>query len=251
MARRIVIPARMGSTRLPGKMLLDIAGKPMLQHTYERACQCDVDSVVIAVDDSLAGGEINWGAEVCLTGSHHLTGTDRVVEAVQQLNYAADDLIVVVQGDEPMIPVDNIHRVFDNLAQHPQASVTTLAHKLDELSTILSPHAVKVVTDKQDYALYFSRAPIPWGHHALPTHLPQNAAYRLHIGIYGYRCDFLQHYATLAPAPLEEIEGLEQLRVLWHGYKIHVGQAPADSPPGVDTRAGLERIRNLFSSGLV
>ncbi len=250
MARRIVIPARMGSTRLPGKMLLNIAGKPMLQHTYEHASQCDVDSIVIAVDKSLAGGEINWGAEVCVTDSSHQTGTDRTAEAVTKLNYADDDFIVIIQGDEPMIPIDNVHRVFDNLERHTKASVATLADKLDSLTDVLSPHAVKVVTDKNNYALYFSRAAIPWGHHALPSRLPQNTDYRLHIGIYGYRCAFLKHYAALTPAPIEQTEALEQLRILWHGYKVHVDQAPVNNPPGVDTEAGLTRVRKLFNHKL-
>ena len=246
MAKRIIIPARMASTRLPGKMLLDIAGKPMLQRTYEQACQCDVDSVLIAADEHIAEAAASWGADVCLTKSDHSSGTSRIAEAAEIRHYHDEDLIVNVQGDEPLIPKQNIEQVFDNLQRHPDASVATLMDQLDHLNNVLSPDTVKVITDKSGYALYFSRAPIPWGRDIMPNQLPDDMPYWLHIGIYGYRCNFLKHYTALQPSPIENIEKLEQLRVLWHGYKIHVAPASVSNPAGIDTQAGLAQIRKLF-----
>lgn len=234
MAKRIIIPARFSSTRLPGKVLLDIAGKPMLQHVYDCSTQCNVDSILIATDhDDVYQVAKAWGADVCMTALKHKTGTDRLAEAAVLRHYADDDLIVNVQADEPLIPKANIEQVFEDLATHPDASIATLMDKLDAPEDIASPHAVKVVTDHIGYALYFSRTPIPHG----------DAQHWIHIGIYGYRGEFLKHYAQLTPSPLEQSEKLEQLRALWHGYKIHVTSAPEPQPPGIDTEIGLARIR--------
>ena len=247
MTRRIIIPARLASSRLPGKILLNIAGKPMLQHVYERVSQCDVDSVLIATEsEQVLELAQSWGADVCLTDANHPSGTDRTAEAARIKGYADADLIVNVQGDEPLIPIANVHQVFIDLEQHPQAAMATLRDRLSTLEAVMNPHAVKVVTDKEGFALYFSRAPIPWARDVFPGALPADQQHWLHIGIYGYRCEFLKHYAELEPSPLETIEALEQLRVLWHGRKIYVGVAPEPNPPGVDTEAGLQHVRGLM-----
>ena len=242
--RRIIIPARYHSTRLPGKVLLDIAGKPMVQHVYERACQARFDSVVIATDHQqvkkVAEG---FGATVFMTREDHPTGTDRAAEVAQKLGYAADDVIVGLQADEPLIPINNLQQVADNLANHTSASVATLCERITELEVMMNPNAVKVVRDHHNMALYFSRAPIPWSREHFPEHFPEGFPGLLHIGLYAYRGDFLLHYAELAKTALEAWEGLEQLRVLWHGYGIHVDLAKAPTPPGVDTQVGLDAVR--------
>jgi 3-deoxy-manno-octulosonate cytidylyltransferase (CMP-KDO synthetase) len=249
MARRIIIPARYASTRLPQKMLLDIAGKPMLQHVWEKAVACRFDSVLIATDDArIAAAAKGWGAEVCMTDVDHPTGTDRLAEAFKAKGYNNQDVIVGVQGDEPLIPVENIIQVAENCERHVNAAMTTLCERLQSLKDIVNPNYVKVVRDKNGYAMYFSRAPIPWDRAHFPTTLPEQTEQFQHVGIYCYRGEFLQRYATMERSPLEHIEALEQLRVLWHGLKIHVDVAQVHNPPGVDTLEGLERVRKLMIS---
>ncbi len=249
--RRIVIPARYASTRLPGKMLLEIAEKPMLQHVYERSLACGFDSVLIATDDQrIYDAATSWGAHVCWTDIHHPSGTDRIAEAFQQQKYQTDDIIVGVQGDEPLIPIENIIQVAHNLELYPDAAMTSLCEPLHTAADILSSHRVKVVRDKNGYALYFSRSPIPWQTHLQHNHNLHNEGYFVHVGIYCYRGNFLQQYAQLARCPLEQYESLEQLRVLWHGYKLHVDVAQVSAPPGVDTAEGLEFIRQQFKRSM-
>lgn len=247
----VVIPARFASSRLPGKPLKDIAGKPMVQHVYERACQSGAREVIIATDDErIENAAENFGARVCMTSPNHQSGTDRLQEVARQLNCRADEILVNVQGDEPLIPPQVIDQVANNLAQQPAASVATLCEPILTLDDFRNPNVVKVVADHQGLALYFSRAPVPWPRDhfaegevsALPEKLP---ALR-HIGIYAYRSALLDRFVTWPQAPLEKIEALEQLRVLWQGERIHVAEACALVPGGVDTQADLERVRGLF-----
>ncbi|MDF2690553.1 MAG: kdsB [Gammaproteobacteria bacterium] len=249
MARRIIIPARFASSRLPKKMLADIAGKPMLQHTYELALRCNFDSVIIATDhQEIYDFAKSIGAEVCMTDIHHPSGTDRAAEVMRKFNYADDDIIINLQGDEPLIPIENVIQVADNLEINTQANVATLCERLWSLPEIMDPNFVKVVFDSNGFALYFSRAPIPWSRESFPNELPKDGEYFIHIGIYGYRGLFLNHYSELTSAAIERTEALEQLRVLWHGGKIHVDIAKKHNPPGVNTQEDLERLRKLLAS---
>ena len=251
MKKRIIIPARYGSTRLPAKLLIEVAGKAILHHTYERALACHFDSVLIATDHPDIVALCNKiGAPCCLTRESHINGTDRISEAMNQAGYSDEDVIVNLQGDEPLLPVANILRTTENLIAHPEASVATLCKPLEEKSDIFNPNYVKVVVDHNDYALYFSRAPVPWARDYFPATIPDTdqGAYSHHIGLYVYRGIFLKRYASLPPCVLETTEQLEQLRALYYGFKIHVGLAPEKNPPGVDTAASLQEIRRLLEN---
>jgi 3-deoxy-manno-octulosonate cytidylyltransferase (CMP-KDO synthetase) len=241
---KVVIPARYGSTRLPGKPLLPLAGRPMLQHVYERAMQSGADEVVIATDDrrieSAAG---NFGAVACMTATTHASGTERIAEVAAQSGWADDCIVVNLQGDEPLMPPALISQVATGLAQHGDAVVATLACPLADRQEWQDPNVVKAVLDRDGYALYFSRAPVPFDRDG-DADAGQTAL--RHLGLYAYRVDFLQAYGTLEPSPLERIEKLEQLRVLWHGMRIHVGIAQQRPGPGVDTQADLERVAALL-----
>lgn len=250
MAFKIVIPARYASSRLPGKPLLDIAGKSMIQHVYERACDSDADSVIIATDDErIADVAQQFDADVCMTSSAHRSGTDRLAEVVKHRAFADDDIIINVQGDEPCLPALLINQVAADLAEYPQADMASLFSRIQEQKQVFDPNVVKVVMDAQGYALYFSRAPVPWMRDyfnqdkALPVELPH---YR-HIGLYGYRAAFLKHYAEMTPCSLEMEESLEQLRALFHGKKIHMSEALISAGHGVDTEADLMEVRQMFT----
>ncbi len=246
--KRVIIPARMKSSRLPGKPLLDIAGKPMIQWVYEKALDCQLDSVLIATDhQDIFDVCQNFGADVVLTSENHISGTDRLAEAVSQKNYADDDLIVNIQGDEPIIPAKIVHQVLDNLEKHPEACVSTLCETIKTHEEMFDPNAVKVVFDKNGIALYFSRAPIPWDRDHFPKELTNAVKCYRHIGMYAYRSGFLKQYTKLTPSELEQWESLEQLRILWHGQKIHVDIALEKTLPGVDTQEDLNRIRRFLS----
>ena len=250
MSFHVIIPARLQSSRLPGKVLLDIAGRPMLQHVYDRACESGASSVLIATDDDrVAVAAAQWGADVCMTQSTHLTGTDRLAEAVQRRSYVADDIIVGLQADEPLIPPENIQQVAANVQRYPQARVATLSEALRSSEALFDPNVVKVVTDKDGYALYFSRAPIPWDRNTFATkQSPVSfAAYHRHVGLYAYRAAFLKTYVEWAVAPMESLECLEQLRILFQGEKIHVAEAVCPPGVGVDTPQDLARVRACFS----
>jgi 3-deoxy-manno-octulosonate cytidylyltransferase (CMP-KDO synthetase) len=243
----VIIPARYASTRLPGKPLLEIAGKPMLQHVYERAAASGAARVVIATDDPRIGQAARgFGADVCMTAEQHQSGTDRIAEVARLRGAAADTVIVNLQGDEPLMPPALVKQAAAALADHPQAEVATLCEPLHERQAVFNPNIVKVARDKFGFALYFSRAPIPW----LREEFAQPAAYRpvhyRHIGLYAYRAGFLQAFTGLPPAPLEQDEALEQLRVLYHGGKIYVAEACEAPGPGVDTPDDLERARALL-----
>lgn len=250
MAFSIIIPARYNSSRLPGKALVDIAGKPMIQHVYERAKESNADQVIIATDDErIKAAALQFNADVCMTRADHPSGTDRLAEVVSQRHFDDDNIIINVQGDEPCLPAVLINQVADDLAQHPEADMATLYSKITDADEIFDANAVKVITDKNGYALYFSRAPIPWlrDHFNNNEQLPESLPHNRHIGLYGYRAHFLKTYSELTPSELEKHESLEQLRVLFHGKKIHLTEALIDPGHGVDTESDLRKVRELFS----
>ncbi|AGA92051.1 3-deoxy-D-manno-octulosonate cytidylyltransferase [Thioflavicoccus mobilis 8321] len=242
---KVVIPARHGSSRLPGKPLLEIAGRPLIQHVYERARESRAGEIVVATDDeSIVAVCREIGADVQLTSSAHLSGSDRIAEVIEARGWPGETLIVNLQGDEPCMPGALIDQVAENLAGHDGVGMATLAHPIADRRSLVDPHVVKVVTDSQGMALYFSRAPVPWHRDEFlrsATMLPSGTPFLRHIGLYAFRADFLRRYVAWPPAPLELAESLEQLRVLWNGADIHVGIATKAPGPGVDTPADLER----------
>lgn len=246
-AFKVVIPARYASTRLPGKPLLELAGRPMLQHVYERSLQSGASEVIIATDDQcIVDAAHNFNAAVMMTSPGHTSGTERLAEVVEQQCWDDDDIIVNVQGDEPLIPAALIKQVAAGLASNVTAPMATLAFPIHATDEVADPNIVKVVLDKQGYALYFSRAAIPF-HRDMPTVDDDTEALR-HIGLYAYRAGFLKRYMQMEASPLESIEKLEQLRVLWHGMKIHVGIASEMPGHGVDTREDLARVDALLTN---
>lgn len=250
MSFNIVIPARYASSRLPGKPLLDIAGKPMIQHVYDRACESDAQNVIIATDDQrIADAADGFGADVCMTSAHHRSGTDRLAEVAQIRQFDDEDIVINVQGDEPCLPALLINQVAADLAQHAQADMASLFSRIEQEKQVFDPNVVKVVMDADGYALYFSRAPIPWmrDHFNQESTLPPELPHYRHIGLYGYRAAFLKHYAELTPCLLETEESLEQLRTLFHGKKIHMSEALVSAGHGVDTEADLSDVRQMFA----
>ena len=242
----VVIPARYQSTRLPGKPLLDIAGKPMLQHVVERAQQSKADAVYVATDDERikdACQSIN--VNVVMTCSAHQSGTDRIEEVSRLLELDDDDIIVNVQGDEPMLPPEVINQVAEDLARHSQAQLCTLYEEMSSIDDIMNPNAVKVVMDNAGFALYFSRAPIPYPRGGEKDIKPED--YKRHVGIYGYRVKVLHDFVSWPRNALEESEQLEQLRALANHARIHVQKACAQIPAGVDTQQDLDAIRALLA----
>lgn len=247
----IVIPARFASTRLPGKPLADIAGKPMVVRVADQAKQSGAQRVVIATDhaDVKAAAE-QHGYVALMTRVDHAQGTDRIAEVVAQLQLADETIVVNVQGDEPLIDPALIAKVAETLAAKSQAAIATAAHIITDAEEFFSPNVVKVVCDANGYAHYFSRAPIPYARDAFAKSkaaLPNNFPALRHIGIYAYRASFLKHYAALAPAPSEQLESLEQLRALHHGFRIAVHVWEGALAPGVDTPLDLERVRGIFA----
>lgn len=239
---KIVIPARYASTRLPGKPLLDINGKPMLQHVYQQALAAGASEVVIATDNAkILAVAKNFGATVCMTREDHISGTDRLGEVVDQLDWPDETVIVNVQGDEPLIPPQIISQVAGNLLAHPDAACASLMTVFADAASVADPNAVKVVTDARGYALYFSRAAIPYARDT-----EQAVTYYRHIGIYAYRATLLRNYSSLPICPLESIEKLEQLRFLWNGLKLHMAEALVVPAHGVDTEQDLEKVRALL-----
>ena len=247
MSFTVIIPARYQSSRLPGKPLADIGGKPMVQWVYERACLSGAEKVIVATDDQRIVDVVTaFGGEVCLTRTDHQSGTERLAEVVERYQLPDDHIIVNVQGDEPLIPEVIIRQVADNLARN-KVPMATLAVEIDHADEVFNPNAVKVITDKNGFALYFSRASIPWDRDNFSKKPPEIHRDLLrHIGIYAYRAGFIKTYLAWEPSPLEHIEALEQLRVLWHGEKIHVEVAIEAPPPGVDTPEDLEVVRKLI-----
>jgi len=247
----VIIPARLDSTRLPGKVLLDIAGKPMIQHVYERAKASGASHVVIATDDEkIAQISEDFGADVCMTESSHQSGTERLSEAVANLGFEEDDIIVGLQADEPLMSPKLITQLAQNLFDHDHVKVATLAAKLKSAEDLFNPNVVKVVLNHRNFAMLFSRAPMPWERdrfgsikHPEIEKLKLADGYYRHIGMYAYRAGFLETYANWPACTLEKLESLEQLRILWNGFKIHVGITDVVVPAGVDTQADLERVR--------
>ncbi|HBV75949.1 MULTISPECIES: 3-deoxy-manno-octulosonate cytidylyltransferase [Vibrio] len=248
MSFTVVIPSRYQSSRLPGKPLADIAGKPMVQWVYEQAKQAGADRVIVATDDVRIQTAVeSFGGEVCMTSPDHQSGTERLAEVIKKMSIADDHIIVNVQGDEPLIPPSIIKQVAENLA-NSTAPMATLGVSIDEPQEVFNPNSVKVVTDKDGYALYFSRASIPWDRDAWAS---DNKTIRQplmrHIGIYAYRAGFINTYIGWQPSALEQIESLEQLRVLWYGEKIHVALANEAPAAGVDTPEDLETVRRILA----
>ncbi len=246
----VVIPARYASTRLPGKPLLDIAGKPMVIHVAERAQQSGAKQTVVATDDMrIVDAVQQYGHEVVLTRSDHASGTDRIAEVATREGWQDDTIVVNVQGDEPLIEKSLIIEVATALANDKKAVMATACHAIYFKAEFLNPNIVKVVMNAQGHALYFSRAPIPFPRDAfandtdLPLAMP---AYR-HIGIYAYRTKFLKQYANIPPAPIEQFESLEQLRVLYHGFKIAVTISENAPVTGVDTEVDLAYVRSVLN----
>ena len=248
---KVVIPARFGSTRLPGKPLLPLAGKPMIQHVVERARASGAQEVVVATDDRrIQDACASFGADALITRADHHSGSDRIAEVIERRGWAEDTVVVNLQGDEPTMPAALIDQVASDLARLPDVGMATLAHPITDAETLFDPHVVKVVTDAAGFALYFSRAPVPWhrdeflGRRAT---LPGSVPFLRHIGLYAYRAGFLRRYLGWPPSPLELAESLEQLRVLWHGQRIHVGVANQTPGPGVDTTEDLARVATLLA----
>jgi 3-deoxy-manno-octulosonate cytidylyltransferase (CMP-KDO synthetase) len=244
-----VIPARYASARLPGKALKSIGGKPMVQWVYERSVASGAAEVLIATDDLLiVSAGHSFDAEVIMTAATHTSGTDRIAEVARQRAWPERDIVVNVQGDEPLIPPSVIRQVATLLESHASADIATLATPIDSLEEFLNPNAVKVVTDPQGRALYFSRAPIPWNRDGAPTGIDSQRMFtgaRRHVGIYAYRVGALLRMASLAPTALEQTEKLEQLRALENGLEIRVADAVERPGPDVNTPADFERVTAL------
>jgi len=248
---RVVIPARYASSRLPGKPLADIGGRPMVLHVLERALQAGAESVVVATDDARVQQAVEAaGHQALMTSPEHQSGTERLVEVAETLGWSDDTLVVNVQGDEPLIDPALIREAARQLVLHDDAVMATLAHPIHDHADFINPNVVKVVADEAGYALYFSRAPIPWPRDAFAEQqaMPHGLGALRHIGLYAYRAGFLRTYASLASSPLERYEMLEQLRVLWHGHRISLGITPTAPAPGVDTPEDLARVRRLFEA---
>jgi len=244
----LVIPSRYASTRLPGKPLRLLAGKPMIQHVYERAKDARVevgfDEIIIATDDERIQKECEiFGAEVCMTSTSHETGSDRLAEVVKLNGWADDTIVVNLQGDEPLTPINNLKQVAINLANNPEASIATLATPLSSEAEYKDPNVVKVVSDKNGMALYFSRASIPFQR---DEGLPANKFALRHIGIYAYRAGYLTSFTDMEPCQIEQLEKLEQLRAMWHGAKIHVAVAKEVPGHGVDTEEDLLAVEKIL-----
>ena len=251
----VVIPARYASVRLPGKPLADIGGKTMIARVCERAVASGVGPVIVASDDErVVSASRAFGAEAVLTSGAHASGTERIAEVAAMRGLAPATIVVNVQGDEPLLAPDSIVQVAENLARHHDCAIATLCEAIESEDEIFDPDVVKVVCDGKGRAAYFSRAPIPYcrgrfearAGAAAPPATPIRLHYR-HVGLYAYRAEFLHRFASLAPAPSELAESLEQLRAIHHGYSIHVEAARERSGPGVDTPADLERVRAIFS----
>jgi 3-deoxy-manno-octulosonate cytidylyltransferase (CMP-KDO synthetase) len=246
----VIVPARLASTRLPRKPLADIGGVPMVVRVARAAGASGAGRVAVAADSrEIVDACAAHGVEALLTRADHASGTDRLAEAVEQLGLADDDLVVNVQGDEPLMPATVVRRVAEALAQRTDCAVATACHPLHDSAEFFSPNVVKVVTDGNGRALYFSRAPIPWSRDAFATsrdRLPPGLPARRHVGLYAYRAGFLRRFPQLPPSALEQHESLEQLRALAHGFGIAVIELPEALPPGVDTPEDLERVRALL-----
>jgi len=248
----VVIPARYGSTRLPGKPLRDIAGQPMIQRVWQQACKSAAARVVIATDDSrIEAAALKFGAEVCMTRADHVSGTDRLQEVAQLLELEDSQILVNVQGDEPLIPPSVINQVAANLEANIQAGVATLCEPVNTVEDFCNASVVKLVADAEGLARYFSRAPIPWPRDQFADNsnaMSELNIARRHIGIYAYRVAELTRFVGWPVAPMEQAESLEQLRFIWNSVAIHVADALESVPPGVDTEEDLQKVSKLIGS---
>lgn len=244
----VIIPARYGAVRFPGKPLADIAGKPMIQHVHERAKASGATRVLIATDDErIAAAAQGFGADVVLTRPDHPSGTDRLAEVVEQRSFHDPEIVINLQGDEPLMQPSLIRQVADALAQRRDADIATLATPIVSRDDVLNPNVVKVIRNRDGYAMYFSRAPIPWDREGFKQQSGRlSAGYLRHLGIYGYRVSFLRRYPSLSEVQVERAESLEQLRALWHGARIYVDVANDVPGPGVDTPADLEQVEAIL-----
>lgn len=256
MSFSVIIPARFASSRLPGKPLADVCGLSMIQRVYEQALKSNAKQVIVATDHEAIEAEVNsFGGKAVMTRVDHKSGTDRLAEVVESLDMDADAIVVNVQGDEPLIPPEVINQVASNLALHPEASVSTVSEPVQSLKQYQNPNAVKVVSDQQGLALYFSRAAIPWYRDSLAEHdvatieaiLSESKEVQKHIGIYAYRVSLLKEFVTWPMSSLEQIEKLEQLRVMANGKRIHVQESLKAVPVGIDTPEDLEEARAYFA----
>ena len=238
----VIIPARLSSSRLPNKVLMDIAGKPMIQHVYEKALESGAETVVIATDDNdVKAVAEGFNASVCMTSKDHQSGSERSAEAIMALGFEDDEIVVNLQGDEPLMPPEVIHQVAHDLEAHDNVKLATICEPISTAEELFDSNVVKVVMNRRGYAMYFSRAPIAWNQANL-----ENLHHYRHIGIYAYRAGFLQEYMQLEPCYLENMESLEQLRILWYGGRIHVAVAVQHVPKGVDTEEDLQYIKKLI-----
>jgi 3-deoxy-manno-octulosonate cytidylyltransferase (CMP-KDO synthetase) len=253
MSYRVVIPARMQSSRLPGKPLADIAGRPMVRHVYDRAVDSGAAEVVVATDDVRVEEAVKaFGGQVVMTSPDHASGSERIDEVCKTLGWDADQVVVNLQGDEPLVPPSLIHQVAETLERDEQVPMSTLCYPIHNVAELFDPHVVKVVFDGAGHALYFSRATIPWDRDAFALSretLPDGAEHYRHIGLYAYRAGFLADYVQWPACPLEQMESLEQLRVLYHGRTIAVAVASEMPGHGVDTPEDLQRVRAVFAGG--
>jgi 3-deoxy-manno-octulosonate cytidylyltransferase (CMP-KDO synthetase) len=247
----VIIPARYESTRLPGKPLKDIAGTTMIQRVWQQANKSGASRVIIATDDErIKQAASGFGAEVCMTRDDHVSGTDRLQEVANILQLKGDQVVVNVQGDEPLIPPAVIDQVANNLASNPSAGVSTLSEPINDVKALKDPNVVKVVVNAQGMANYFSRAPIPWHRgdfQADSSTMPSGMSPRRHIGIYAYRVRQLNAFVGWSVAPVEQSESLEQLRFLWNSVAIHVADAIEEVPGGIDTEEDIEAASLLLS----
>jgi len=247
----VIIPSRMKSTRLPEKPLKDIAGKPMIVRVAERALKSGADQVVVATDhESIVDACAQHGIRALLTDPDHPTGTDRLSEAARLLGLTPETIVVNVQGDEPLIPIEVISAVARELENAPDCAIATAAHPITAQENFVNPNVVKVELDKSGRAMTFTRAPVPWPRDAFREGkpMPEGHGALHHIGLYAYRAEFLAKFPALERAPIEASESLEQLRAMWHGYKIAVMVLPDDLPAGVDTQEDLDRVRALWNN---
>lgn len=250
-AYHIVIPARFASERLPGKVLLDLAGQTLLQHVWQRACESSAESVVIATDDErIVSAAGSFGAQVVMTSPDHQSGSDRIAECAAALSWPDEHLVVNLQGDEPLMPPACLDQVATLLDQRPDCEVASLYWPINEATEVHNPNAVKVVTDAKDRALYFSRSPIPYArsYASISEAMAGGVVWKRHLGLYAYRLAALRRYTSCAPTPLEMSERLEQLRIMEQGGRIAMVAACEFIPAGIDTAEDLQRVRRLIES---
>ena len=245
----VVIPARYDSTRLPGKVLLEIAGQPMIQHVHEKAVLSGAESITIATDDErVAEAAEAFGANVCMTSPDHPSGTERICEAVEAMELDDDEVVIGLQADEPLMPHAVIRSLAEDLIEHDNIHVASVCSPLLSVDDLFNPNIVKVVLNRRQYAMYFSRAPIPWDRESFadPSKAQLTEMHYQHLGLYGYRVNFLRKYVDWSASPLETCESLEQLRILWHGGRMHMVVNTSAVSHGVDTQEQYEKMLKLI-----